>query len=83
MPIWRGTWAGWLHKELAVLDFHGMDVRCDCAGVARGRTKGAVLQQAAAHAVNRNGALVTPAPATTAMVVIHDCQGSGAQDLPG
>ena len=66
-----------------MLDLHGKDVGCDCAGVARGMTKEAVLQQAAAHAVDGHGALVTPALAATVMVVIQDPQGSGPQDVSG
>jgi len=66
-----------------VLDLHGKDVGFDCAGVARGMKKEAVLQQAAAHAVDGHGALVTPALAATVMVVIQDRQGSGPEDLPG
>jgi len=59
------------------------DVGFECHGVVRGATKEAVLQQAAAHAVEVHGAEVTPALAAKVMAVIQDCQGHGRDDLPG
>ena len=59
------------------------EVGFECHGVVRGAMKEAVLQQAAAHAVDVHGAVVTPAFAAKAMAVIQDCQSHGRDALPG
>lgn len=59
------------------------DVGFECHGVVRGATKEAVLQQAAAHAVDVHGAEVTPALAAKVMAVIQDSHSHGRDALPG
>ena len=53
------------------------DVGFDCPGVVRGMTKEAVAQQAAAHAVEVHGAVVTPALAATVMAAIQNGESHG------
>jgi predicted small metal-binding protein len=49
------------------------DVGFDCAGVVRGPTRAAVLQQAAAHAEEVHGAVVTPELAAQVMEKVRAC----------
>lgn len=59
------------------------DVGFDCPGVVRGTTKEAVVELAAAHAVDVHGAVVTPALAAKVMAAIQDCQRHGRDAPPG
>jgi len=58
------------------------DVGFDCAGVVRGKTKDEVLQQAAAHAAEVHGTVVTPALAAKVMALIYDSKGDAHDAVP-
>lgn len=53
------------------------DVGFDCPGVIRGTTKDEVLQQAAVHATEVHGSMVTPALAAKVMAVTLDRESDG------
>lgn len=62
------------------------DVGFDCAGVVRGATKDAVLQQAAAHAAQVHQTEITPSLAAKVSVLIREVpgeNGAAGSVLPG
>jgi predicted small metal-binding protein len=62
---------------MVMFELRCRDVGFDCAGVVRGATKDEVLQQAAAHARDVHGTVVTPELAVKVTALIRDDHGDG------
>ena len=60
-----------LLKEMNMYELRCKDVGFDCPGVVRGATKDEVLKQAAAHAADVHGTVVTPELAAKVSALIH------------
>jgi predicted small metal-binding protein len=58
------------------------DVGFECAGVVRGATRDEVLQQAAAHAVQVHGSVVTPALADQVRAATRQVEPASNGDSP-